>query len=316
MAAPPLGPRRVLVAGGDPDALARRLQAARPDLELRAVATTAVTAEDLAWADTYVGFRRPPQPSMGNVRWVHSTGAGTDPWFHPTPLAGDVVLTRTSESFGPAIAEWALARALAWRQQLSDLADCQRRHEWAPREVTYVRGSRAVVLGTGDVGTAIGRAFAALGVEVLGVSRSGRGDPAVFATTSTPDVLGSLAATADWLVVGAPLTAETRGLVSRDVLLACRGAVLLNAGRGAVVDEAAIPEALDRGALAAAILDVFAVEPLPPESPLWDHPRVMISPHISGRTTVEGALAGFLECLEAFEGGERPRWVVDRERGY
>ena len=316
MAAPPLGPRRVLVAGGDPDALARRLQAARPDLELRAVATTAVTAEDLAWADTYVGFKRPTQPSMGNVRWVHSTGAGTDPWFHPTPLARDVVLTRTSESFGLAIAEWALARALAWRQQLSDLADCQRRHEWAPREVTYVRGSRAVVLGTGDVGTAIGRAFSALGVEVLGVSRSGRGDPAVFATTSTPDVLDALAATADWLVVGAPLTAETRGLVSRDVLLACRGAVLLNAGRGAVVDEAAIPEALDRGALAAAILDVFAVEPLPPESPLWDHPRVMISPHMSGRTTVEGALAGFLECLEAFEGGERPRWVVDRERGY
>jgi phosphoglycerate dehydrogenase-like enzyme len=316
MAALPLHPRRVLVAGGDPDALARRLQAARPDLELRAVATTAVTAGDLAWADTYVGFKRPTQPSMGNVRWVHSTGAGTDPWFHPTPLARDVVLTRTSESFGPAIAEWALARALAWRQQLSDLADCQRRHEWAPREVTYVRGSRAVVLGTGDVGTAIGRAFSALGVEVLGVSRSGRGDPAVFATTSTPDGLDALAATADWLVVGAPLTAETRGLVSRDVLLACRGAVLMNAGRGAVVDEAAIPEALDRGALAAAILDVFAVEPLPPESPLWDHPRVMISPHMSGRTTVEGALAGFLECLEAFERGEWPRWVVDRERGY
>ncbi len=316
MATLPLDPRRVLVAGSEPDALARRLLAARPDLELRAVATATVTAEDLAWADTYVGFKRPPQSSMGNVRWVHSTGAGTDPWFHPTPLARDVVLTRTSESFGPAIAEWALARALAWRQQLSDLADCQRRHEWAPREVTHVRGSRAVILGTGDVGAAIGRAFSALGAEVLGVSRSGRGDPAVFATTSTPDVLDALAATADWLIVGAPLTAETRGLVSRDVLLACGGAVLMNAGRGAVVDEGAIPEALDRGALAAAILDVFAVEPLPPESPLWDHPRVMISPHMSGRTTVEGALAGFLECLGAFERGEQPRWMVDRERGY
>ena len=316
MATSLLRPRRVLVAGAEPDALAQRLQAVRPDLELRAVATTAVTAEDLAWADTYVGFKRPPQSSMGNVRWVHSTGAGTDPWFHPTPLAREVVLTRTSESFGPAIAEWALARALGWRQQLSDLADCQRRHEWAPREVTYVRGSRAVILGTGDVGTAIGRAFSALGAEVLGVSRSGRGDPAVFATTSTADVLEALAATADWLVVGAPLTAETRGIVSRDVLLACRGAVLMNAGRGAVVDEKAIPEALDRGALAAAILDVFAVEPLPPGSPLWDHPRVIISPHMSGRTTVEGALAGFLECLGAFERGEQPRWVVDRERGY
>jgi phosphoglycerate dehydrogenase-like enzyme len=231
-------------------------------------------------------------------------------------LPRDVVLTRSSESFGPPIAEWALSRALAWRQQILDLAECQRRHEWAPREVAYVRGSRAVIVGTGDVGSAIGRAFGALGAEVHGVSRSGRGDPAVFATVATPNALGTLAATADWLLVAAPLTDATRGLVSRDVLFGCRGAVLLNAGRGAIVDEAAIPEALARGALAAALLDVFAVEPLPKDSPLWDHPRVMISPHISGLTTVEGALAGFLECLTAFERGETPRWVVDRERGY
>ena len=309
-------PRHVLVAASAPDEVARRLHAARPDLELRVTAAADVTADDLAWADTYVGFRRPPRASMGNVRWVHSTGAGVDPWFFPVPLPADVLLTRSSESFGPPIAEWALARALAWRQQLLDLADCQRRHAWAPREVGYVRGSRAVIVGTGDVGTAIGRAFAALGAEVHGISRSGRGDPAVFATTGTPDALGTRAATADWLIVAAPLTAETRGLVSRDVLGACRGAVLMNAGRGAIVDEAAIPAALDAGTLAAALLDVFTVEPLPPDSPLWDHPRVMISPHVSGLTTVEGAVAGFLECLAAFERGELPQWVVDRRHGY
>jgi phosphoglycerate dehydrogenase-like enzyme len=309
-------PRRVLVVAGDHDELVRRLHAARPDLELRGAAVADVTAEDLAWADTYFGFKRPEHASMGNVRWVHSSGAGVDPWLASTPLPRDVVLTRSSESFGPAIAEWALSRALAWRQQILDLAACQRRHAWAPRDVTHVRGSRAVVLGTGDVGTAIGRAFAALGAEVLGVSRSGRGDPAVFATAAPPDALGALAAAADWLVVAAPLTAATRGIVSRDVLFGCRGAVLMNAGRGAIVDEGAVVPALDRGALAGAILDVFAVEPLPADSPLWDHPRVMISPHISGLTTVEGALAGFLECLTAFERGESPRWVVDRERGY
>lgn len=294
----------------------RRLHAARPELALRAATAASVTADDLAWADTYFGFRRPPHASMGGVRWVHSSGAGVDPWLQGAPLADGIVLTRSSESFGPPIAEWALARALAWRQQILDLAACQRRHAWAPREVTHVRGSRAVIVGTGDVGAAIGRAFAALGAEVHGVSRSGRGDPAVFGTMSTPEALGTLAATADWLIVAAPLTAETRGLVSRDVLAACRGAVLMNAGRGAIVDEAAIPDALDVGALSAALLDVFAVEPLPADSPLWDHPRVMISPHISGITTTEGALAGFLECLAAFERGETPRWVVDRARGY
>jgi phosphoglycerate dehydrogenase-like enzyme len=92
--------------------------------------------------------------------------------------------------------------------------------------------------------------------------------------------------------------------------------VLINAGRGATVDESAIPEALDQGWLSAAALDVFETEPLPNNSPLWSHPRVMISPHISGLTTNEGALAGFLECLAEIEAGKTPARVVDREREY
>jgi glyoxylate/hydroxypyruvate reductase A len=113
-----------------------------------------------------------------------------------------------------------------------------------------------------------------------------------------------------------PLTSETRRLIGRDVLSACRGAVLINAGRGAVVDESMIPEALDNGWLSGAILDVFEVEPLPSDSPLWDDRRVMISPHISGPTTVEGAVEGFLECLAEIERGELPARTVDRSRGY
>jgi phosphoglycerate dehydrogenase-like enzyme len=128
--------------------------------------------------------------------------------------------------------------------------------------------------------------------------------------------LRALAATADWLIVTVPLTPETRGLISRDILTACRGAVLINAGRGATVDEAAIPEALEKGWLAGAALDVFTVEPLPPSSPLWDDRRVMISPHISGLTTAEGAVAGFLECLGEIEHGQLPKRTVDRDRGY
>ena len=107
-----------------------------------------------------------------------------------------------------------------------------------------------------------------------------------------------------------------RDRVSRELLSRCRGAVLLNAGRGAVVDEAALPEALDNGWLRGAALDVFEVEPLPDNSPLWTDSRVIISPHISGLTTPQGAIAGFLECLTAIERGATPRGVVDRERGY
>jgi phosphoglycerate dehydrogenase-like enzyme len=305
-----------VIGAGAHAELAKRLSAARPELEIHGSKYTDVTAADLEWADTYVGFKRPPLPTMGNVKWVHCTGAGVDAWLSAPELPRDILLTRTSESFGVYIAEWALARALAFRQQLFALAEHQRRHEWAPREVRYVRGSRAVIVGTGDVGSHIARLFAALGAEVHGVSRSGKGDVLLFTTLSKITELRRLAATADWLIVTVPLTSETRGLIGREILSACRGAVLMNAGRGAVVDEAAIPEALENAWLAGAMLDVFEVEPLPSESPLWDDPRVMISPHSSGPTTVDGAIDGFLECLASLERGEMPQRVVDREKEY
>ena len=309
--------RRIVIGAGAHAELAKQLRARRSDLEIRGAPYTQVTADDLAWADAYMGFKRPPLPTMGNVRWVHCTGAGVDSWLQPVELSRDILLTRTSESFGPYIAEWALARALAFRQQLLDLSASQRRHEWKSGDVGYVRGSRAVIVGTGDIGSNIARLFAALGVEVHGVSRSGgSSDAAVFASLSKVSELRSLAATADWLIVVLPLTSETRGLISRDVLSACRGAVLMNAGRGAVVDEAAIPEALDEGWLSGAALDVFEVEPLPASSPLWDDPRVMISPHNSGPTTINGAIEGFLECLGQLERGQLPERTVDRDREY
>lgn len=308
-------PRRVVIGATAHAALAARLREVRPNLEVRGARHVALTADDLAWADTYVGFKRPPLPSMGNVRWVHCTGAGVDSWLHPTELPRDILLTRTSESFGVYIAEWALARALAVRQRLAELADAQRRHEWSAVEAGYIRGSRAVIVGTGDIGSHIARLFAALGAHVHGVSRSGSGDSA-FASTSSVSELRTLVGDADWLIVTVPLTSETRGLISRDILSACRGAALMNAGRGAVVDEAALPEALDKGWLSWALLDVFTVEPLPDDSPLWDHPRVMISPHNSGPTTIDGAIDGFLECLAELERGEVPARTVDRDREY
>lgn len=313
---PIVAPRRVVIGANAHAELAAALGKARPDLEFRGAKYTDVTPRDLDWGEAYIGFKRPPLPTMGNVRWVHCTGAGVDSWLWPDELPRDILLTRTSESFGPMIAEWALARALAFSQQLIDLAQAQRLHRWAPRDIATIRGTKAVVVGTGDVGTHVARLFDALGARVYGVSRSGDGDPGLFHAMAQVSALRDMAAIADWLIVTLPLTSQTRRLIDRGVLAACRGAVLINAGRGAVVEEDAIPEALDQGWLSGAALDVFETEPLPLESPLWTHPHVIVSPHISGLTTIDGAKNGFLECLADLEAGRLPKWVVDREREY
>ena len=313
----PYSARRVLLGTSTHEQLASFLAAHRPDLEVRGAPFVNITPDQLTWADTYVGFKRPPAAtSMGAVRWVHCTGAGVDSWLAGDGLDPDILLTRTPESFGPMIAEWTAARVLAFQQQLLDVARAQREHRWAPREVSFVAGTRALVLGTGDIGSAIATLLKSLGCDVIGVSRTGtRGSPA-FRAVHTVDKLASLVGGVQWIVITLPITAATHKLFSRELMSHCRGAVLLNAGRGAVVDQAALPEALDKGWLRGAALDVFEAEPLPADSPLWRDERVMISPHISGITTIEGAGNGFLECLTSLEQGVLPRWTVDRERGY
>ncbi len=312
----PFVAHRVLVVANAHADLSAWLLERRPTLELRGKRLAEVTADDLQWADTYVGFKRPAHPDMGSVRWVHCTGAGVDAWLYPEPIDEKVLLTRTSESFGPMIAEWVMARVLAFRQQLLPLAEAQREKRWAPRDVPRLEGTRALVLGMGNVGRSVAHYLLSFDVDVTGLSRSGQSDSprvrSVFPVEALPDIVRH----ADWLIVTLPLTHDTRGLVSRDVLSKCRNTFLINTGRGPVVDESAIPEALDAGWLSGCALDVFVEEPLPVTSPLWSDPRVMVSPHVSGLTTVEGAGTGFLECAAALERGVFPRWVVNRSRGY
>lgn len=269
---------------------------------------------DLAWAECYIGFRRPRTPSFGGVRWIHCVGAGVDAYVDP-PVPEGIVLTRTSEDFGPQIAEYCAARALAITQDLRKMDAAQAARRWEPGQPRPLAGGRVLVVGTGHVGGAVGRTFAALGCDVRGVSRSGV--PAEgLGEVATVARLPELVPDADWIVLCAPLTRETRGLFSASLMDRCRGAVLMNVGRGALADEGALPRALDTGRLRAAVLDVFEKEPLPADSPLWARADVYVTPHISGLTTVDGAAAGFLECLSAFERGEPTRWLVDRVRGY
>lgn len=295
--------------------MSQAIRARRPDVDVRGKLPDDVTQDDLAWADAYMGFKAPPAVAhMGNVRWVQCTGAGVDGW---ASLSAEVVLTRSSEAFGPMIAEWVLARVFAVQLQVLDLASAQRESRWAPREIARVAATRALVVGTGQVGSAIALALRAVGVHVVGVSRTGAAaECSAFSAVHASSELAALVSDVDWLVLAVPDTPASRGLISPAVLARCRGAVLLNVGRGSAVDEAAMLAALDDGRLRAAALDVFATEPLPADSPIWTHPRVLVSPHISGQTTAAGAAAAFLDALDALERGEAPATLVDRGRGY
>lgn len=312
----PFTPRRVVIGTDAHAEIARYVAARRPDLELRSASLSQVTAQDLEWAQAFVGFRKPPVGTLGSVEWVHCTGAGVDAWLYPEGIDPSILITRTPESFGPAIAEWVIARVLAFSQDLPALATAQRQHLWSPRETTRLAGTRALIVGFGDIGRSIAHFLQVFDVEVSAVTRSGQSDSPVLREVHAIGALPDLVDNVQWLIVTLPLTKETHHLIDRSLLSRCRGAVLVNTGRGPVIQEAAIPEALSNGWLSGAALDVFEEEPLPPDSPLWDDARVMVSPHMSGKTTVEGAAGGFLECLQSLERGVLPRWAINRERGY
>ena len=306
---------RVLVTLPDPVPLADLLKQRRPELEVRARKLDAVTPEDLDWAETMIGFRKPKVPGWGSIKWIHSIGAGVDGILYGQDVPDSILVTRSSEDFGPAIGEYCVARALAVTQNLRQLDAFQQRREWVDLDPVRLAGSRVLIVGTGMVGRGIARAFAAMRCVVDGVSRSGERVKA-FRSVGTLPAFGRMVAGAQWLVIALPRTRETKHLVNRELLAQCDGAYLINVGRGLTVEEAAIPEAIDKGWLSGAALDVFEREPLPQDSPLWSHPKVTVTPHCSGPSTWDVTVDGFVSCLLEIRSGRRPRWAVDHARGY
>jgi len=311
----PWFPKRILISHTLHEGLGDYLAQRRPDLELRALDAGAITAADVDWAEVFVGFRPPREGEWRALRWIHCIGAGVDAFGFRTGLAPDTLLTRTSEDFGPMIGEYCLARALAITQWLTRFAADQAARRWQPVHPRYLRGTRAVIVGTGAVGRGVANCFLALGASVDGVSRSGQPRHPFGAVYPIPRFEAAVTG-ARWLILACPLTEETFHLLNRKRLLACQGSYLINVGRGRLIEESALPEALEAGALAGCALDVFEQEPLPVESPLWGHPAVTVSPHVSGLTTIPGAGEGFLECLAEVEAGQRPRLAVELGRGY
>ncbi|MDP6580591.1 MAG: D-2-hydroxyacid dehydrogenase [Vicinamibacterales bacterium] len=306
---------KILVCARHGDELAAYLTSRRPDLTCRVRSADRCSATDWLWADALVAFTARVDFEDSSIRWVHSTGAGVDGLLGGRPWPTGVTLTRTTGELGDRMAEYCVGHALAQTQRVLAFRQDQSARRWAPVEPAVLRNSTAVIVGTGSVGSAIAARFAALGCETLGVSRRGR-PQAPFTRVHAVDALAAVVPDAHWIVLAAPLTPATHGLVSTRVLSRCRAAFLINVARGELLDTTALLAALEAGTLAGAALDVFEEEPLADDSPLWRTPGVVITPHIAGVTHVAEAAEAFLDALPQLEAGEPVSSAVDPARGY
>ncbi|HEX2176720.1 MAG TPA: D-2-hydroxyacid dehydrogenase [Nocardioidaceae bacterium] len=253
------------------------------------------------------------------LRWVHTASAGIDNVLTADVRDSDVVVTNSRGVFETPIAEYVTGLVLMTAKDMLGTWQRQQRREWEHRETRRVQGREAVVVGVGPIGRAVGRMLAAVGLRVRGVGRTRRSADPDFGEVAAGDDLGAVVAGADYLVLVAPLTEQTRGMVDRDVLAAMpSSAMLVNVGRGELVVEDDLVRALQAGDIAAAALDVFEKEPLPPDSPLWTMPHVLVSPHMSADTVGwrDDLAALFLENLGRWCRGEQLRNVVDKQLGY
>lgn len=265
------------------------------------------------------GLLQPVWPKAADVRWIQSASAGVDGLLFPELVESHVVLTNARGVFDGAIAEYVLGLILMFAKGLPGVVERQRRRKWKHHDTETLSGKRMLVAGVGPIGRAVGRVCGELGMVVRGVGSTARGGDEVFRVVFGADELADACSWADYVVNVLPGTERTRHLFDGDTFAAMRPSTrFVNVGRGSTVDEAALVHALQEGALGGAALDVFEEEPLPEDSPLWDLPNVIVSPHMSGDFAGwrEALVELFVENLERYVTGRPLKNVVDKERGY
>lgn len=300
-----------------------RLRAALPGHEVNFCAQLPEAEKRAAVAAAEIVLGNVPAAwldAAARLRWVQLDSAGVDAYLkiNRPPRATPVQLTNLSGFYDRAVAEAALAGILAFYRQLPRLLTAQPAARWIKPEVEpairALDGQRVLLLGAGSIARRLAHVLAAFDAHVQFFSRTARAG-----SLSTPAELDAALAATDLLINTLPHTPETIGFLNRERLarLKC-DAVVANVGRGSTLDEIALVELLDAGHLGGAVLDVTAIEPLPPESPLWRHPKVVLTQHTGGRFPgeLDRKLDVFLENFARFERRELLENRVEVERGY
>ena len=254
---------------------------------------------------------------FSDVSWIHCSGAGVDYLLdslrQPVPL-----ITRTVGNMGQQIAEYVLAYALFFNQKIASRSELQKARSWdrSGASPQYLAGSRALIFGTGAIGCAVADTLGGFSVRCDGVSRSGK-QKAPFEFVKPVASLGSMAMDAYNLVVLAlPRHPDTQSLIDSRVLERMDAAMLINVGRAQVLVIEDLLCAISHGHVGQAVLDVFEPEPLAETSNLWLHPKVWVTPHVSGLTQPADTASAFVSALDRQEAGLEPALSVSQQRGY
>lgn len=314
--------RTLLVFGSDPaprlDRLAGRARIVyADDASLPGLLPSADAL--LVWDFTSDAVRDAWPGTGPRPRWVHTASAGVDRLLSPELTSSDVVLTNARGVFDQPIAEYVAGLVIAMAKDFPGTWELQRQRRWQHRETMRLGGSRAVVVGSGPIGRAIARTLAAVGVEVELVGRTPRENDSEFGRVHGSADLENLLPSADWVISAAPLTNENLGMFdARFFGRMPPTARFVNVGRGPLVVEGDLADALDRRAIAGAALDVFEHEPLAADSRLWDLPGLLVSPHMSGDTIGwrDDLAEQFMDNFDRWAAGEPLLNVVDKQLGY
>ncbi len=245
------------------------------------------------------------------LRWVQATAAGAGEQVGAAQLTDEelarVIVTSGAGIHATPLAEFALFGMLAFAKDLPRMLADQRARRWGHYPVAELSGRTLLIVGLGQIGAQVARLAAAFGMRVVGLNRTGSGDHPHVDELDRIDALGDRLPEADAIVISLPLTPQTTGLLDATAIARIKpGATLVNVGRGGVLDEPALIDALRSGRLAGAALDVFAIEPLAADSPLWELPNVLVSPHTAGLSVYENErlVSLFVENLRRYLRGE------------
>ena len=254
------------------------------------------------------------------VRWVHSRAAGLDTVLFPALIESEVPLTNGRGVFSQSLGEFALGAILYFAKDLRRMVANQEAGRWEAFDIVEIAGQTVGIVGYGDIGHAVAKRVHPMGMHVLALKRHAAkaADP-LLERTYAPSERLEMISRCDYIVASAPLTPETRGMIGEAEFAAMKPtAVVVNIGRGPVIDEAAMVRALTEGRIKGAALDVFDTEPLPAGHPFWTLKNVLISPHCADHTPdwMEQAMRFFLAQFQRFEAGEPLHNVVEKRRGY
>lgn len=304
---------RILTSGRLADQFYKFVKANFPSIQVLKAAKQEIKSL-LPEVNAIAGFNFLTEEDISHIKWIHAFGAGVDSYLRIPSLSRDTVITRTTGDLGRKMGEFCLAQILAELKSLFPLYENQRSKSWNQIPTSNLYDQKVLVLGTGSIGRGIAQQLQGHVKKIIGLNRSNSPVDS-FDEIVTWETLGEQQDIN--VVIGAlPSTSKTSTVLNADFFKKFENVIFINVGRGDSVDETGLLKSIELGHIRRAVLDVFSTEPLPAKSPLWINPKVTISPHQSGLTTIDDVAPCFKIAYQTMNEGTTNDLFIDREKEY